>query len=77
MVLCSRFESTPDTTSQTLLQHMKQTFSERFDTGKIAILSLPRSSEALAVNSDTGERVLNEEEGYALKGCLLYTSRCV
>jgi len=68
VVLCCRFESAPDTTSQALLQHMKQTFSERFDTGKIAILSLPRSGEALEVNSDTGERVLNEEEGYALKG---------
>jgi hypothetical protein len=46
---------------------MKQTFSERFDTGKISILSLPRSGEAREMKDDMGDQALTDEEGYEFK----------
>ena len=48
VVLCSRFNDAPGTSAKAFLQHMKQTFSERFDVGKVSILSLPRTGEARA-----------------------------
>ena len=47
--------------------HMKQTSSERFDTGKVSILSLPRSGEALEMKDDMGEAAFSDEEGYESK----------
>ena len=35
IVFCSRFNDAPGTSTRVLLQHMHQTFSERFDTGKV------------------------------------------
>lgn len=68
VVFCSRFNDAPGTSSRALLQHMKQTFSDRFDTGKVSILALPRAGEALAMKDDVGERVLTDAEGYLFKG---------
>ncbi len=67
VVLCSRFNDAPGTSAKALLQHMKQTFSERFDTGKIAILSLPRSGEAREMKNDEGDQALSDDEGYDFK----------
>ncbi|MCB2009010.1 MAG: transcriptional regulator [Geminicoccaceae bacterium] len=67
VVLCSRFNDAPGTSAKALLQHMKQTFSERFDTGKVSILSLPRSGEARAMKDDMGDQALTDEEGYEFK----------
>ena len=53
VVLCSRFNDAPGTSAKAFLQHMKQTFSERFDVGKVSILSLPRSGEAREMKDDT------------------------
>lgn len=47
---------------------MKQTFSERFDTGKVSVLALPRAGEARAMKDDMGEHALTDAEGYAFKG---------
>jgi transcriptional regulator with XRE-family HTH domain len=67
VVFCSRFNDAPGTSARVLLQHMRQTFSERFDTGKVSILALPRSEEARAMKDDTGEQALTDAEGYVLK----------
>ena len=67
VVFCCRFNDAPGTGSKALLEHMKQTSSERVDTGKVSILSLPRSGEALDMKDDTGESAFSDEEGYELK----------
>lgn len=67
VVFCSRFNDAPGMSSRVLLQHMRQTFSERFDTGKVSILALPRSGEARAMKDDMGEQALTDSEGYEFK----------
>ena len=67
IVFCSRFNDAPGTSTRVLLQHMRQTFSERFDTGKVSILALPRSEEARAMKDDMGEQALTDGEGYEFK----------
>ena len=67
IILCSSFNDAPGTSAKGLLQHMKQTFSERFDTGKVSILALPHSGEALKMKDDMGDHALNDEEGYQFK----------
>ncbi|MGD9656551.1 MAG: helix-turn-helix domain-containing protein, partial [Methylocystis sp.] len=67
VVFCSRFNDAPGTSARVLLQHMRQTFSERFDTGKVSILALPRSEEARAMKDDMGEQALTDAEGYEFK----------
>ena len=67
VVFCCRFNDAPGTGSKALLQHMKQTSSERFDTGKVSILALPRSGEALEMKDDMGEPAFSDEEGYEFK----------
>ena len=67
VIFCSRFNDAPGTSARMLLKHMHQTFSERLDTGKVAILGLPRSGEARSVKDDMGEQVQNDTEGYEFK----------
>jgi hypothetical protein len=67
VVFCSRFNDAPGTTARALLQHMRQTFSERVDTGKVSILALPRTGEAREMKDDAGEHALTDAEGYAFK----------
>ena len=67
VVFCCRFNDAPGTGSKALLDHMKQTSSDRFDTGKVSILSLPRSGEALEMKDDMGESAFSDEEGYEFK----------
>ena len=67
VVFCSRFEDAPGVTAQLLLDHMRQTFSERVDAGKVALLALPRAGEALRVKNDMREEALTDAEGYELK----------
>ncbi len=67
VIFCSRFNDAPGNTSRLLLQHMRQTFSERVDTGKISILALPRAGEARATKDDLGEQALSDAEGYEFK----------
>lgn len=67
IIFCSRFNDAPGTSTRVLLQHMRQTFSESFDTGKVSILALPRSEEARAMKDDMGEQALTDAEGYELK----------
>lgn len=67
IVFCSHFNDAPGTTTRVLLQHMRQTFSERLDTGKVSVLALPRAGEARAMKDDMGELALTDEEGYEFK----------
>jgi transcriptional regulator with XRE-family HTH domain len=67
VVFCSRFNGAPGTSTRLLLEHMRTTFSERVDTGKVSILALPRSGEARATKDDTGELALMDAEGYEFK----------
>lgn len=67
VVFCSRFNDAPGTSTRILLQHMRQTFSERVDTGKVSVLALPRSGEARAMKDDVGEHALADSEGYEFK----------
>lgn len=67
VVFCSRFNDAPGTSTRVLLQHMRQTFSERFDTGKVSVLALPRSEEARSMKDDMGEQALTDAEGYEFK----------
>ena len=67
VVFCCRFNDAPGMSSKALLEHMKQASSERFDTGKASILSLPRSDEALGMKDDMGDSALSDEEGYEFK----------
>ncbi|MBU6163354.1 MAG: helix-turn-helix domain-containing protein, partial [Myxococcales bacterium] len=55
VVFCSRFNDAPGLTSRALLQHMRQTYSEPVNTGKVSILALPRADEARAMKDDAGE----------------------
>jgi transcriptional regulator with XRE-family HTH domain len=67
VIFCSRFNDAPGTTARILLQHMRQTFSERVDTGKVSVLALPRAEEARAMKDDMGEQALSDAEGYEFK----------
>jgi hypothetical protein len=67
LILCSRFNDAPGITARILLQHMRQTRSERVDTGKVSILALPRAGEARAMKDDMGEPALTDAEGYEFK----------
>ena len=67
VVFCSRFNDAPGTCARVLLQHMRQTFAERLDTGKVSILALPRAVEARTMKDDVGELALTDDEGYEFK----------
>lgn len=67
IVFCSRFNDAPGTSTRLLLQHMRQTFSEKLDSGKVSVLALPRAGEARAMKDDGGEAALTDAEGYEFK----------
>lgn len=67
VVFCTRFNDAPDVTARSLLQHMRQTYSEPVNTGKVSILALPRADEARAMKDDAGEVAMDDAEGYAFK----------
>jgi len=67
IVFCSRFNDAPGTSTRLLLQHMRQTFSETLDSGKVSVLALPRAGEARAMKDDGGEPALTDAEGYEFK----------
>jgi transcriptional regulator with XRE-family HTH domain len=67
VVFCSRFNDAPGVITRALLQHMRQTYSEPVNTGKVSILALPRSEEARSMKDDAGELAMDDAEGYAFK----------
>jgi transcriptional regulator with XRE-family HTH domain len=66
VVLCTRFNDSPDMTTQTLLQRAKEAGVRDIE-AKTLILVLPRPDEAMAVKHDGGAKVEDEQEGYELK----------
>lgn len=67
IVFSSRFNDAPGTSTRILLQHMRETFSEKLDSGKVSVLALPRAGEARAMKDDSGEPALTDAEGYEFK----------
>ena len=67
MILCSSFNDTPSTEVQELLSRARDARFSGLGV-KAAILSLPRSDEALAVKDDQGISAESVAEGYELKG---------
>lgn len=66
VVLCSRFNDSPEVAVQTLLHRAKENGVRDVDK-KTVLLVLPRFDEALAVKYDDGTKVEDEIEGYDLK----------
>jgi transcriptional regulator with XRE-family HTH domain len=66
VVLCTRFNDSPDIATQTLLQRAKEGGVRDIEP-KTVLLVLPRPEEALAVKHDGGGNVEDEQEGYELK----------
>ena len=66
VVLCTRFNDSPDIASQTLIQRAREGGVRDIE-AKTALLVLPRPEEALAEKYDGGDNVEDEAEGYELK----------
>jgi hypothetical protein len=67
LIFCSRFNDALGTTAPILLQHMRPTFSDRVDTGKVSILALPRAGQARAMKLDMDDQALSDADGYEYK----------
>ncbi|MBF2759019.1 MAG: transcriptional regulator, partial [Ectothiorhodospiraceae bacterium AqS1] len=67
VVFCSRFNDAPGNSTLRLLDHVRETFSEDIDNGKVSLLILPRSGEARAMKDDAGNLAKDDNEGYDLK----------
>lgn len=67
VVLCSTFNQAPSTSTQLLLEHLRNAHGVPLDAGKVSILALPRPGEALGVKDDAGESAIDDEDGYNLK----------
>jgi len=66
-LLCSGFNDAPATSARLLLERAKEAKFRNLELN-VALLVLPRPTEALAVKDETGSRVENTNEGYELKG---------
>src|SRR5207247_9691963 len=67
-VLCSSFNSAPDTTMHRFIEHIIQTGSERVLTERVGILVLPRPGEARSMKDDAGQLAETDADGYQMKG---------
>src|SRR5207249_8168988 len=63
-ILCSRFNSAPDTTMQRFIEHTIQTGSERVLSERVLLLVLPRPDEARAMKDDAGQLSDIDADGY-------------
>ncbi len=66
-VFCCRFNDAPGTSAKALLQHIRETSSDKIDDGKVLVLALPRDGEAIAMKDDLGDLAETVEEGYEFK----------
>jgi transcriptional regulator with XRE-family HTH domain len=66
VVLCTRFNDSPDIASQTLIRRAKEVGVRDIE-AKTVLIVLPRPDEALAMKYDGGGTVEAEAEGYELK----------
>jgi transcriptional regulator with XRE-family HTH domain len=66
-VLCSRFNSAPDSTMQQLLENLVSTGADRAIGERVVLLVLARSDEVLDTQDDAGNRAETAEDGYRIK----------
>ncbi|MEN3148479.1 helix-turn-helix transcriptional regulator [Neorhizobium sp. IRAMC:178] len=66
-LLCSKWGSAPDPTSQDLLQHVRETDSDPTLFARTAIVALARPGDAMSMRHDSGEAAEDVEEGYDIK----------
>ncbi len=66
-VLCSRFNSAPDSTMQQLMENLVMTGAERAISERVAMLVLARSQEVMDTQDDEGTRAETAEDGYRIK----------
>jgi transcriptional regulator with XRE-family HTH domain len=66
-ILCSRWGSAPEPSSQALLAHVRDTEADPSLLGRVAILVLARGGEALSMRHDDGAAATDEWEGYEIK----------
>jgi hypothetical protein len=66
-ILCSRWGSAPEPSSQELLAHVRDTEADLALFSRVMILVLARSGEALSMRHDDGSAAANEWEGYEIK----------
>lgn len=66
-LLCSKWGSAPDPTSQDLLQHVRETDSDPTLFARTAVVALARPGDAMSMRHDSGEAAEDVEEGYDIK----------
>lgn len=66
-LLCSKWGSAPDPTSQDLLQHVRDTDADQSLFARVAVVALARPGDALSMRHDSGEAAEDVEEGYDIK----------
>ncbi|AYM14671.1 MULTISPECIES: helix-turn-helix domain-containing protein [Agrobacterium] len=66
-LLCSKWGSAPDPTSQDLLQHVRETDADPTLFARTAVVALARPGDALSMRHDSGDAAEDVEEGYDIK----------
>jgi transcriptional regulator with XRE-family HTH domain len=66
-LLCSKWGSAPDPSAQALLTHVIETNADRSLLGRVAIVAIARSGDALSMRHDSGESPAEVEDGYDIK----------
>jgi transcriptional regulator with XRE-family HTH domain len=66
-LLCSKWGSAPDPSAQTLLTHVNETDADPALPGRVAIVALARTGDALSMRHDSGEGPQDVAEGYEIK----------
>ena len=66
-VMCSRWGSAPDPSTQEALKNIAETEARAALTARVSILVLARAGEALSMRHESGEGVDEPDEGYGIK----------
>ncbi|MHB1101826.1 MAG: helix-turn-helix domain-containing protein [Devosia sp.] len=66
-LLCSKWGSAPDPSSQALLTHVSDTNADRFLLDRISVVALARSGDAMSMRHDSGEPPTEIADGYEIK----------
>lgn len=66
-LLCSHWGSAPDPTMQDLLNHVRETDADTSLLGRVAVLVIAKSGDALSMRHDSGDNAADVEEGYDIK----------
>lgn len=66
-LLCSKWGSAPDPSSQALLTHITETDADPTLLNRVAVIALARLGDALSMHHDSGESAESVEEGYDIK----------